>query len=132
MWTAKGFGSSQPNFTPSSVGLYYWQAFYGGDGNNEAVKSACSAEVLEVEASLGTISTTPSASVITLGESVWDYAILSGVAPTAGGSIIFKLFGPGDPTCSGAPVFTSAQIDVNGLGQYGPSDSFKTGGCWPL
>jgi hypothetical protein len=53
---------------------------------------------------------------ITIGGSVTDLAILSGGNnPT--GSITFRVYGPGDVTCSGAPVFTST-VAVNGNGTY--------------
>jgi hypothetical protein len=68
-----------------------------------------------------TLSTTTSPSV-SLGGSTQDTATLSGgSSPT--GSIIFKLFGPGDATCSSAPAFTSPLINVAGNGTY-PSPAF--------
>jgi hypothetical protein len=36
----------------------------------------------------------------------------------AGGYIVFQLFGPGDPGTCSVLVFTSAQIPVNGPGDY--------------
>ena len=50
-----------------------------------------------------------------LGEAVFDTATISGTAP--GGTITFRLFGPNDATCSGAPIFTST-VNVNGNGTY--------------
>jgi sugar lactone lactonase YvrE len=47
--------------------------------------------------------------------------IAGGTSPT--GSLVFKLFGPGDPTCSAAPAYTSPLVNVNGDGQY-PSPAF--------
>jgi hypothetical protein len=99
------YGPSQPNFTPSNAGLYYWQAFYGGDGNNEAVKSECSAEVLEVGASLGTISTSLSATSISIGDKVHDSATLSGATSDAGGDVTYAVYDGG--SCSGAALDTS-------------------------
>ena len=58
-----------------------------------------------------------SSSSITLGSSTHDTAALSGgTSPT--GSLIFKLFGPGDPTCSAAPAYTSPLTTVTGDGNY--------------
>ena len=69
-----------------------------------------------------TITTSPSASSISLGASVSDTATLSGgISPT--GSLEFKLFGPNDKTCSAAPAFTSPFSKVTGDGSY-PSPSF--------
>jgi hypothetical protein len=62
-----------------------------------------------------TLTTTTSPSV-GLGGATHDTATLTGTNPT--GLIIFKLFGPGDPTCSGAPAFISPVQTVNGNGIY--------------
>ena len=53
-----------------------------------------------------TISTQVSASTITLGSSVTDLATVTGVAgvPTPTGAVTFKVYGPGDDTCTGAGV----------------------------
>jgi hypothetical protein len=65
-----------------------------------------------------TMSTSVSAPAITLGQSTSDTATLSGGTDAPTGSIVFKLFGPNDPTCSNAPAFTSAEQPVNGDGNY--------------
>src|SRR5207248_1770688 len=63
--------------------------------------------------------TTATAPSITLGTSTQDVATLSGgESPT--GSLIFKLFGPNDSTCSQAPAFTSSLVKVSGNGTYTP------------
>jgi hypothetical protein len=46
-----------------------------------------------------------------------DKATLSGATPTAGGSLVFKLFAPTDVTCAGNPAFTQT-VSVNGPGDY--------------
>jgi hypothetical protein len=63
-----------------------------------------------------TFTTLASASQIVLGTSASDTATIGGNSPT--GSIVFKLFGPGDATCSNAPAFTSAPQLVAGNGSY--------------
>jgi uncharacterized repeat protein (TIGR01451 family) len=69
-----------------------------------------------------TMSTFASAGV-TVGGSISDTATLAaGNSPT--GTITFKLFGPGDPTCSNTPLFTT-QAAVSGNGTY-TSASFAT------
>jgi len=69
-----------------------------------------------------TLTTTTSSSSIALGNPTNDTASLSGgTSPT--GSIEFKLFGPGDPTCSAAPAYTSPLSTVAGNGSY-TSSSF--------
>ena len=68
-------------------------------------------------ASSATVTTAVSASQIGLSTATSDTAtVAGGTSPT--GSIVFKLFGPGDATCSDAPAYTSAPQTVAGDGQY--------------
>jgi hypothetical protein len=61
--------------------------------------------------------TTATAPTIMLHSSSTDTATLvGGTNPT--GSLVFKLYGPSDPTCSNAPAFTSPVVTVNGNGAY--------------
>jgi hypothetical protein len=60
--------------------------------------------------------TTQATAAATVGQPISDTATLTtGGNPT--GTITFKLFGPGNATCSGAPIFTSV-VGVNGDGGY--------------
>jgi hypothetical protein len=69
------------------------------------------------QAASPTMTTTPSASSISLGGSTSDTATLSdGTSPT--GSIVFRLFGPNDSSCSGAPAYVSPPVTVTGDGSY--------------
>jgi len=63
---------------------------------------------------MSTSAATPS---ISLGEATHDTATLSG-GTSPGGSMIFKLFGPNDPTCSKAPAFTSSTQTITCNGSY--------------
>ncbi|MEA2828082.1 MAG: hypothetical protein QOG43_2521 [Actinomycetota bacterium] len=57
-----------------------------------------------------------SASGLPAGSQIYDSVTLGGgVNPT--GSVTFTLFGPGNPTCSGSPIFTATR-PVNGNGYY--------------
>jgi hypothetical protein len=47
-----------------------------------------------------------------------DVATLSGATQQAAGSITFSAYGPNNPTCQGAPVFTSNAVPVTGPGNY--------------
>jgi sugar lactone lactonase YvrE len=67
--------------------------------------------------SSASLTSAASASSISLGASAHDTATLSG-GTTPTGSIIFKLFGPSDPTCSAAPAYTSPLSTVTGDGPY--------------
>ena len=106
--------------TVSQAGTYWWTAAYSGDANNLAVSSPCGQEQSVVEMaspSIVTHSTFGRAS----SAPVSDSATLSGVTATAGGTIVFTLFGPSaTPACSGTPVFTSSPVPVSGPGTYGP------------
>ena len=113
-----GIYTSAPAFAPAAAGVYRWRAFYSGDAANAAVAGACNdanenATITPVTPGIATTASTggPAGTVLT------DQATLSGgVNPT--GSITFRLYGPNDASCSGAPVFTSNAIAVNGNGTY--------------
>ena len=63
-----------------------------------------------------------SAPQIGLSDPTFDTAtVAGGTSPT--GSLVFKLFGPGDSTCNAAPAYISPAQNVSGDGQY-PSPSF--------
>ena len=112
-----GYPSAQ--FTPTQAGTYRWIATYSGDAVNADVTMACgdANESVVVSSGPATPALTTDASRDThVGKEVYDTATLSGgVAPT--GAITFRLYGPGDATCSGTPVFTST-VDVSGNGDY--------------
>jgi hypothetical protein len=107
------------NFTTAQAGTFLWRASYSGDANNAAVTGACGApnEAVVVDKASPTLGTVATPAHSVLGGSVSDTATLAGgVNPT--GTIAFRLYGPDDPTCAGAPAFTSAAIAVNGNGAY--------------
>jgi hypothetical protein len=61
--------------------------------------------------------TTTAQTPVALGSPITDTAHLSGgSAPT--GTITFTLFGPNNTTCSGAPIYTSDAVPVNGNADY--------------
>ncbi len=75
-----------------------------------------------------TVSTTDSSTSISLGSMTSDTATVTegtnGDSPT--GSLVFKLFGPSDPTCSNAPAFVSSSQSVDGAGNYGSGNFTPT------
>jgi hypothetical protein len=94
-------------FTPTKAGTYTWIASYGGDAANAKATGACTdpGETVVVTPLTPTITTVASPSVA-LGGVVGDTAVISGgYKPT--GTVTFRLYGAGDPGCTGAPVFTS-------------------------
>ncbi len=113
--------SDSAPFTPTLVGSYSYNITYNGDSSNYLANGDCEPFIVVAATAGLTTSVTPSS--ITLGPSTvsaHDTATLSGsFAPT--GSITFNVFN--NPTCSGAPVFTSTPVTVNGNGAY-TSSSF--------
>jgi PKD repeat protein len=106
-------------FVPTSSGTYRVIASYSGDANYAAAVTTCNdvgEQVVVTKASLSLV-TQVSPSSITLGQSFHDTATLTaqqgGPAPT--GTVTFSVYG--DPTCSGAPYFTS----TNPLSGQNPS-----------
>lgn len=107
-----------PPITPSTPGTYRWVASYSGDAHNLAAgPTACtdSAESSVVTKVTPALSTAANGSV-SLGEAIRDQAHLSGALnPT--GTIMFRLYGPNDPSCS-AQVGVALTTTVNGNGDY--------------
>jgi hypothetical protein len=104
-------------FTPTVPGTYQFIASYSGDANNGPANTNCGdeGESVDVVTATPTIATTPSGPVAA-GGSLSDTAVLSGGFQPQG-SITFILFGNGDTTCSGAPIFTSTE-SVDGNDSY--------------
>ena len=59
---------------------------------------------------------------MTVGGKIHDSATLSGATANATGSIIFKLYGPDNATCSGVAIATYTVTGVNGNGVYQSPD----------
>jgi YVTN family beta-propeller protein len=105
------------HFTPIAAGDYRWTADYSGDSSNQTASSACNAanETSTVDKASSSLSTNASGP-IAIGGTVHDTANLSGGhSPT--GQLTFRLYRPGDSTCSLAPVFTDTK-SVAGNGAY--------------
>jgi len=100
-------------YTAAAPGVYRWRATYSGDANNAPVAGACNdpnESVTVAPRAQPTIATTTSANV-PLGGQLTDTAVVSGrVSPVAGAAIDFRLYGPNDATCAGAPVFESLGV----------------------
>ena len=67
--------------------------------------------------SSATVTTAVSASEIGLSTPTFDTATLAG-GTSPSGSLVFKLFGPGDASCTATPVYTSPLQTVSGDGHY--------------
>ena len=112
--TVSGNGSyGSGNYTPTSVGTYYWIANYSGDASNEAANGACGdtgESSLVNKASSGIVTS----QTITPQDSATISASAGGT-PT--GSVTFKLYGPDNATCDAqgaAAVYTETVTLSNG------------------
>ena len=106
------------DFTPTAPGTYNWVAVYNGDANYTSVTSPCGAlnESSVVNQAIASIATSATPTV-TIGSPITDTATVTGAAapaPTPTGTVTFTLFGPDNPTCTGAPIFTSAARPLAG------------------
>jgi DNA-binding beta-propeller fold protein YncE len=103
--------ATQTTHTPSSPGDYSCRV----TATNHAGSTSQTAAALTVVLHTPTLSTLAS-SGIALGGSVSDTAMISGgLSPT--GTMTFRLYGPNDATCAGAPVFVDTK-PVAGNGSY--------------
>jgi hypothetical protein len=100
------------NFTPSAAGSYSFQAVYSGDANNNPATSVCSTEQLLVKTNPG-ITTTLSATAISLGGTVHDSASLSGATSDAGGTVHYAAYA-GANTCTGTDLLNDTEPVTNG------------------
>ncbi len=117
----------------TAAGRYCWRAEFSGDAANgiPASTDATASECFVVNPVTPTLSTTAGADVL-VGQPVTDTATLGGTAnqPTspainltgatgakAGGTLTFKLYGPGDTAC-GPLVYTSSPVTVSGNADY--------------
>lgn len=103
------------NFVPTVPGAYHWTASYSGDANDPAVASLCSAPGAITNVTKQRPTMTGSATVSGEGGTTVATGNLKGMTPT--GTMTFRLFGPGNPTCAGTPAY-STTTPVAGNGAY--------------
>ncbi len=96
--------------TPSPAGSFSFNAVYSGDANNNAATSAC--EPLTVNKASPTITTTLSATTITVGTSVTDSSTMSSFFQ-AGGTVTYNRFS--GSTCAGTATVVSTVTVTNGV-----------------
>jgi hypothetical protein len=104
---AGGAVTSTPPFAPTQAGTYRWVASYSGDANNVPVTGACgdAGETTVVARATPSIATTASPNITLGAGTLTDSATVSGrVSPLAGATIDFRLYGPNNATCTGAPA----------------------------
>src|SRR5262245_46632514 len=106
--------------TPDAAGTITNSASVSGDQTDPVSSDNAASETTTVN-DAGLSITTQASPNVTLGGSVSDTATLAG-ADNPTGTITFRLYGPGDDTCSGTPAFTDTKT-VGGNGAY-TSSSF--------
>jgi len=111
--------------TLNSTGTFGFTAVYSGDSNNDGATSNC--EVLTVQKASPTVSTTLSATAVTVGSSVSDSAALTG-AFQATGTVTYSLFTNGACVSPGTIVATVAVI--NGLAAKSRTVIFNATGSY--
>jgi hypothetical protein len=104
--TVSGPGPYRSKYFPAKVGEYTWLVRYAGDANNAPASTTCGqpSQRFQMTAGRPTLVTTASNASGTLE----DDALLSGGVPNSG-SVVFRLFGPGDESCRGAPLFVATR-----------------------
>jgi Ca2+-binding RTX toxin-like protein len=122
-----GGAVTSPAFTPTAAGTYRWIASYSGDAYNPPATSLCddADERTVVARSAPTMTTNASSDIVLGSATLLDTATVSGrVSPVANATIDFRLYGPGDATCTGTPVFQSPNVPYTVEGGSVPSLSF--------
>lgn len=124
----------------TNLGFYTWIATYNGDANNNAATHACglASETVQVLPRQPVVSTQISAtSLVIAGQgsvSFSDRATISEASNTAGGTISFRLFGPGTTVaaaCDTTGAVQGSSVAVNGNGTYqGPAVSVSAPGFY--
>ncbi len=126
---------SSPVSLPS-LGTYYWQASYSGDGQNAPVAGACGSEVEDVDTTLTTVLSgggqSGSSITVTAGDPVTDAATMTGPgSSTANGSVTYSFYfdsgctqpvdnagNPTSVTVAGGSIPSSGPIDLGGGTYY--------------
>ncbi len=106
--------ATSDSYTPLSAGIYLFRAVYSGDSNYNGAQSGDQAEPLEVAKFTPTVTTALSASSITLGGSVTDTAIVTGLLspfPVPTGSVQFQVSTDGGVTWT---TFSTKTLDASG------------------
>ncbi len=108
------------DFLPQQAGEFRWTASYEGDANNEAVSLPCGSanQVSTVSKASPTLVGTATSAVMVGSPIADEVTVASGF--DAGGQLVFRAYGPGDQTCSGAVKY-EATVVVDGNGSYSPS-----------
>ena len=125
----QGSNAVSADFLPQQAGEFRWTASYAGDANNEAAGLPCgsanqASAVGKASPTLAGVAT----SAVTVGFSITDGVTLAS-GFQAGGQLVFRAYGPGDQTCTGAVAY-EATVAVDGNGLYSPAGFSPTAGLY--
>lgn len=113
-----GPGPYATEYFPSTVGEYNYVVRYTGDTNNAPASTTCDQPSQQLHMTRGRPSLVTTASIAS--GFIEDSALLSSGIPSSG-TIMFKLFGPENSACVGAPVFVSSlPVSYQGHFSSGP------------
>lgn len=113
------------DFTAPSPGEYHWTASYPGDANNDPVaETSCGAVGQSTVSKATPLLVGAATSAVKVGLTITDNVTVSG-AVVPSGELIFRAFGPGDPTCASPPAFEKAVPFAGGNGSYAPAEPFE-------
>ena len=118
--TLSGGVATSDSITPDAVGSYCFRVEYNPATGSKYLAGShtnSTSECFVVDKKQPSISTSASETV-SVGTEISDQALLANATSDAGGTIVFKAYGPGT-TCSNL-AFTSAAVAVSGNGTYGP------------
>jgi YVTN family beta-propeller protein len=121
--TAGSVPSAVFSVSTLTIGTYSLQATYSGDANNAPATSSCEATVTVIATPLLWTSISGSAD---LGSPVSDSAFLSNASPTAGGTVTYNLYGPGDGICASSLGIVQT-VAVTVTADYVPPAVFTIG-----
>ncbi|MFN2519171.1 MAG: Ig-like domain-containing protein, partial [Jatrophihabitantaceae bacterium] len=108
--------------SPAAPGLQTSQLAFAASGN---ISSGSAASLVTVNPAATSLTTQVAPAAITVGAFFNDTATLTRPAggPVPTGTVTFAVFGPGNPTCTGVPVFTSTN-PLNAAGTTAVSTNF--------
>ena len=111
----------------AAAGLYFWQASYSGDANNNPATSSCTSEQLLIKTN-PTIATTLSATSVAIGTTVHDSSSLSGQTSDAGGTVIYTVYA--DNACTAGAQSAGTKTVTNGSVPDSDGITFNSAGTF--
>jgi len=111
----------------AAAGLYFWQASYSGDANNNPATSSCTSEQLLIKTN-PSIATTLSATSVAIGTTVHDSSSLSGQTSDAGGTVTYTVYT--DNACTAGAQSAGTKTVTNGTVPDSDGITFNSAGTF--